>query len=173
MEDLSRHLPLSHRSGVDESGATTDRRADIALVRERQAEVVAQANPARADQLRAEAAGVRSGRRSGIRQLAEAVRELAVELGSSPLELPAHITGAVALFASTRAPFERRAVVRGHTLRAVAGADAPGADEGADGRAGLEWEFGHGPALEGTADEIVRFLLGLSDVAPRSTRRPR
>ncbi len=58
MADLSRHLPLSHRSAVDESGVTTDRRADIALVRERQADLIARGNPARADLLRAEATRV-------------------------------------------------------------------------------------------------------------------
>ena len=51
---------------------------------------------------------------------------------------------------ATSAPLERRAVVAGHAIRAT---DA-------------DWEFGRGPVLEGTQLEIVRFLLGLSDVAP-------
>ncbi|SFI22819.1 MULTISPECIES: hypothetical protein [Microbacterium] len=55
----------------------------------------------------------------------------------------------------TRAPFERRAVLAGSTVHAT---DA-------------DWSFGHGPVREGTAREILAFVLALSDDAPRLTRR--
>lgn len=165
MDDLSRHLPLSHRSRRDESAATTDRRGDVALVRERQAEVLADASPQRAATLRAEAQSVREGPRRRLRDLVEAVRELAVDAGEgTPLGLPGRITGAVALHLSSRAPFDRRAVVHARTVRAVRSAPGPGPAE-------VDWEFGHGPVLEGAADAIVLFLLGLTDTAPQPPRR--
>lgn len=59
--------------------------------------------------------------------------------------------GAVALYAQGAGPFERRAVVAGHTIRAT---DA-------------DWAFGNGPVLEGTSLQIVGFLLGVTDDPPR------
>lgn len=65
-------------------------------------------------------------------------------------ELPVDATtsGAVALARALAAPLPIRAVVRGRTLRA--------SDAG--------WEFGTGPALTGTARELVLFLYGRGPV---------
>ena len=63
----------------------------------------------------------------------------------------AGVSGAVALYAATTAPFDRRAALRGHTVRA--------SDE--------EWEFGRGPVITDTGRAILRFVLALDDVAPR------
>ena len=84
-----------------------------------------------------------------------AVLVLGDALGLEP-RLSAVTLGAVALYGTSSATFDRRAVVRGHTLRAT---DA-------------EWSLGHGPVLQGTAMGIVRFLLGLSDEAPRPPTIP-
>ncbi|MCR2819943.1 hypothetical protein NQ166_14000 [Microbacterium sp. zg.Y1090] len=105
------------------------------------------------------AATVRAGRRRGIRALAHGVRahlRLAAAIGSPP-RLPPTVTGAVALYAATSAPFDRRAVVAGHTVRAD--------DDG--------WEFGRGPVLAGNGADIAAFLLGVSDRPPQPpARRP-
>jgi hypothetical protein len=103
--------------------------------------------------LRAIAARVRDGRRRSIRSLSAAVRALLIlarELRRDP-RLDPLIAGAAALYAAGSAPADRRAVIRGHTVRAT---DA-------------EWAFGQGPVLEGTATAIAAFLLGVSDDPPR------
>lgn len=181
--DISRYLPLSNRSRDDESSVTVDRREAIAdLVEEaaglvleaelaqddprpaefaREAALIApgSAAPATAEDLANLADRVRSGERRRTRSLMLAVRALLAfgdDLGLQP-RVSSMTLGAVALYGTTSATFDRRAVVRGHTLRAV---DA-------------DWTFGHGPVLEGSALGIVRFLLGLSDDPPRPpSRRP-
>jgi hypothetical protein len=163
MADLSRHLPLSNRPHTDESAVTGDRReslADVVLradVLARTPEAVSlfltDARLARefGDVPLLDVAGaIRAGGKRGIRQLTDAVRALLVLAGDGPLTLDPITSGAVALYAATRAPFERRAVYAGNTLRAT--------DAG--------WEFGHGPAREASARVILDFVLGLADVAP-------
>lgn len=113
------------------------------------------------DDLAAAAASVRDGRRRRIRDLSRTLRALLVlaDARGVPAAVAPPIAGAVALFAATTAPFDRRAVVKGHTVRAT--------DQ--------DWSFGRGPVLAGTADTILRFLLTLSDVPPRraaATRDP-
>jgi hypothetical protein len=177
--DFARFLPLSNRPHDDESGVTSDRRAAIAAVVEDAARLAAAAAPDRADSLAAEfarsarladagaaefgaidlprlASAVRGGKRRRTGALVHAVRallELADELGRQP-RLDDITLGTVALYMATSAPLERRAVVAGHAIRAT---DA-------------DWGFGRGPMLEGSQLEIVRFLLGLSDVAPQPAK---
>ncbi|MCR2825644.1 hypothetical protein [Microbacterium sp. zg.Y909] len=96
---------------------------------------------------------VRGGRHRGGRHLARATRAylvLARDAKVAPQLGPA-VTGAVALSASTTAPFARRAAIAGHTVQAV--------DHG--------WRFGRGPLLTGSAVQIVSFLLGVTDEPPR------
>ncbi|MCR2799267.1 hypothetical protein QNO21_09045 [Microbacterium sp. zg-Y818] len=96
---------------------------------------------------------VRGGRRRSGRHLARATRAyllLARDAKVAP-QLSAAVTGAVALSASTTAPFARRAAIAGHTVQAV--------DHG--------WQFGRGPLLAGSAVQIVSFLLGVTDEPPR------
>jgi len=68
--------------------------------------------------------------------------------------VPARASGAVALRRALEAPTEIKAVIRGCTLAAT---DA-------------DWSFGHGPVLQGTAAELLLFLYGRSDTAPRPAR---
>ena len=99
------------------------------------------------------AESVRAGRRRGARHLVRATRAylvLARDADVAPQLDPA-VTGAVALSASTTAPFARRAAIAGHTVQAV--------DHG--------WQFGRGPLLTGTGVQIVSFLLGVTDEPPR------
>ena len=99
------------------------------------------------------AESVRAGRRRGARHLVRATRAylvLARDADVAPQLDPA-VTGAVALSASTTAPFARRAAIGGHTVQAV--------DHG--------WQFGRGPLLTGTGVQIVSFLLGVTDEPPR------
>jgi hypothetical protein len=179
MVDFARFLPLSNRPHDDESAVTSDRRAAIAAIVEDAARLTASASPDRADALAAEfaraarladagaaefgaidlprlAATIREGKRRRTGALVHAVRALLVlgdELGRQP-RIEDLTLGTVALYMATSAPLERRAVVAGHAIRAT---DA-------------DWGFGRGPALEGTQAEIVRFLLGLSDAAPKPAR---
>jgi len=91
--------------------------------------------------------------RRSIRVLSKALAaalRIAADLGTD-LEVDPMTAGAVALYAHGAGPFERRAVVAGHTVRAT---DA-------------EWAFGNGPVLEGTAVQIAGFLLGVTDDPPR------
>ncbi|MGR2753739.1 hypothetical protein [Agromyces arachidis] len=68
--------------------------------------------------------------------------------------ISARASGAVALRRAAAAPTEIRAVISGHRLRAT--------DAG--------WEFGHGTPLVDTAAGLLRFLLGIGDVAPHPPR---
>lgn len=171
MPDISRFLPLSQRSGGDESGVPSDRREQLATVVELAALHLpddAAASGARADFVRAAglsgdapasapadlaaiAASVRVGRRRGIRELTTAARAYLASPAAARAPLPADVSGGVALYASVSASHDRRAAIAGHTVRAV---DA-------------EWSFGRGPEITATADAIVAFLTGLSDVPPR------
>lgn len=178
MADFSRFLPLSLRPRGAEDGVTSDRRAALADLIDQAAELVATAGRGRAlfaeafvdearlrdayDDLSAGgspvtladlAAAVRAGRRRSIRALTSGARALL--LLARDLDAPAHLdpvtAGAIALHLAASAPYDRRAVVRGRTVRAT---DA-------------DWSFGHGPTLEGTATGIAAFLLGVSDDPPK------
>jgi uncharacterized protein (TIGR03083 family) len=90
---------------------------------------------------------------NGIGALAEAVVgaiDVAASLGL-PLTVPTRASGAVALRRALEAPTEIKAVIRGHSLAAT--------DAG--------WSFGNGPVLQATAAELLLFLYGRSDTAPR------
>ncbi|UIN31649.1 hypothetical protein [Microbacterium binotii] len=177
MADFLGRLPLSNRERRDESAVSGDRRAAIADALDEAARLLAESasddaeHCARArrfleeaglgtgaaggnpDELRALAVAVRQGRKRSIRMLTRVVRALLV-LGDALAVAPrvdAGVTGAVALYAATTAPFDRRAALRGHTVRA--------SDE--------EWEFGRGPVITDTGRAILRFVLALDDVAPR------
>lgn len=183
MADFAQHLPLSQRSGVDESGVTTDRRialADVVVEAARiltlssEDEAVFRARARRfldesglgtgatggsPEDLAHLAEALRTGRRRRIGMLVHAVRALLVlgdTAGVPPVLAPA-VSGAVALAAEGSAPYARRAALRGHTVRAT--------DEG--------WGFGSGPVLQGTGRGILRFILALDDEPPRavSSRR--
>lgn len=81
----------------------------------------------------------------------------AVRIGDAlgtPIPVPALASGAVALRRATAAPTPIRAVISGHSLHATDAA----------------WTIGHGPALVGTADELIRFLAGFGRQAPRRAR---
>jgi hypothetical protein len=177
MADFAQHLPLSQRAGVDESNVSSDRRAAIADVVEEAARIIAlaaddgaayQARARRfleeaglgtgasggsADDLAHIADALRAGQRRRIGMLVHAVRALLVlgdVVGIEPRLEPA-VSGSVALAAEGSAAFARRAVLRGHTVRAV--------DEG--------WGFGNGPVLQGPGRGILRFILALDDVPPQ------
>ncbi len=183
MAEFAKYLPLSNRASADESGVTSDRRSAIAGTVEEAARLLAGASEddtvhlVRARRFLEEAglgtgasggtAGdlirladtLRSGRRRSTRLLVRTTRALLVlgdSLGVSP-SLDPMVSGSVALMAAGTAPFDRRAVLRGHTVRA--------SDEG--------WVFGHGPVLEGPGRGILRFVLALDDVPPQpvSSRR--
>lgn len=167
MADFARFLPLSQRRTGDESSVTTDRRAQIADLVDAAARMPAVAAdpelarafladagiPAEDPDLRATAERVRSGPRRRIRDLARTTRALLVlaDRTGTTVSIPPPVAGAVALYRTTNGPFDRRAVVRGHTVRAV--------DQ--------EWSFGSGPVLEASAEQVLRFLLALSDIPPR------
>ncbi len=164
MADLSRHLPLSNRPRGDESGVTGDRRHQLAEV-VRQAHLLTGGAPdavqrflldARLDgefhgrTLPEIADALDAGARRGIRPLTEALTALLRLAGPREVALDPLTSGAVALYAVTRTPRDRRAVVGANTLHAT--------DAG--------WEFGHGPVREAPARQILDFLLGLGDVPP-------
>lgn len=173
--NIARFLPLSNRPHDDESAVSGDWRVALAEIVDEAARLSGEAASADASRvearflrrarlstgpkrpaardLRALAVALRSGKRAHVRDLAHAMRAL-LQLADEravTAEIPDATLGAVALYAATTADFERRAVVSGHTVRA---SDA-------------EWEFGRGPVLEETGQQIVRFLLGLSDTPPR------
>jgi hypothetical protein len=179
--DFAKYLPLSQRRDDDESGVTTDRRSQMADLVDRAAALVHDAPGDMRAELRGRfvgeagldrdidgaveevdlaqlSAAVRSGRKRRVADLTRALRALLMladdvdrPAGVSPVVL-----GAVALHLSGAAPFDRRAAIAGHSVVAV---DA-------------DWGFGTGPALAGTAEEIARFLLGLSDEPPRPPAPP-
>ncbi|MEW1834095.1 hypothetical protein [Microbacterium sp. NPDC079995] len=165
MSDLSRHLPLSNRERVDESAVTGDWReamADAVLSAaplitspDDEARFLADAGLDGALPLADAAARIRAGRRRRIRSLVDATRALLVLAGDRPIDLPATTSGAVALYAVTRMPFERRAAVSGATLVAE--------DAG--------WSLGRGPARSAPARDILTFVLGLSDTVPGTPSR--
>jgi hypothetical protein len=172
--DFARFLPLSQRSGADESGLTSDRRAAVADCVERAIALLpAQGGATRArsflddaglddvpltgddaaSALATAAATVRGGGRRRTRALARTVRALltlARERDADP-ELDPAVAGVVAFWASAHAPADRRAAIAGHTVRA---SDAL-------------WSFGSGPAIVAPAADIAAFLLGVSDEPPR------
>ena len=168
MSDLSRHLPLSNRPRGDESGVSGDWREAVAHVVDLASTLAGDdADAARrflaAAALSEEyptaslphvASAIRVGRRRRIRALVDATRALLALAGTRPVELPPTVSGAVALYASTRMPFERRAALRGTSVRAT---DA-------------EWSFGRGPVREATAREILDFVLALGDTPPPMVR---
>lgn len=178
MADLAGYLPFSGRPRRDESNVTSDRRTAVAALVDQAAQLTAGRPDAAvlagaflhtsgltADaptdgttpvRLAATAAVVRAGRRRSIRVLVrttEALLRLAGDVGAAP-EIPDDVSGAVALSRAGTAPFERRAAISGHTVRAT--------DAG--------WEFGRGPVLEAPALTIVSFLLGVGDEPPRRPR---
>ncbi len=175
--DFARYLPLSQRRPGDEAGVTGDRRAEVAaVVREAHRLIVSSGHgdsealarrfaldaglpekelvPTALEGLQTAAEVIEAGDRQKIAALDRAVRGVLVL--SDAVEDPARVApltlGAVAMHASATAPFDRRAAISGHTVVAVDG----------------DWRLGQGPELHGTAEGIVRFLLGLSDVPPRS-----
>ncbi|WP_426323251.1 hypothetical protein [Microbacterium sp. E-13] len=174
--DFARYLPLSQRRAEDETKVTGDRRAEIAaVVREAHrlilstppdeqdarartfaanAGLVLPEPPAHLAEALLELAGsIEAGERRKIADLERAVRALLLlsdAVGESCHVAPLTL-GAVAMYASTTAPFDRRAAISGHAVVAVDG----------------DWRLGQGPELQGTAEGIVRFLIGLSDIPPR------
>ena len=161
MPDLSRHLPLSQHRGRDGAEVSADRRSQIARVLEAarphlagedaRAAFTRDAGLAGADPLdEGTAARIAAGPPLRTTDLVRVVRAVLVHV-AAPLELPAPVMGAVALAASASAPFARRAAISGHTVRA---SDA-------------DWSIGRGPELVASSRQIVAFLLGLSDEAPR------
>ena len=178
--DFSKYLPLSQRQPGNEENVTGDRRAEIAAVvreahrltmstpegeRDARARTFAAnaglhlpAPPAdSADALPELADAIETGDRRRIAEL-ERVVEAALRLADAVgqhAEIALLTLGAVAMFASTTASFDRRAAISGHTVVAVDG----------------DWRLGQGPELHGTAEGIVRFLTGLSDVPPRPPAR--
>lgn len=81
----------------------------------------------------------------------------AVRVGDAlgtPIPVPALASGAVALRRAAAAPTPIKAVISGHSLHATDAA----------------WTIGHGPALVGTAHELIRFLAGIGTQAPRPAR---
>ncbi len=162
MSDLSRHLPLSNHARADESGVSGDWRVALAQVLEGAAALgvdetesdrfLRDADLARfaGRPLLQVAADVREGPRRRIRSLVSATRALLLLAGDRPVDIAPTTSGAVALYAATRMPFDRRAAVSGSTLVA--------SDAG--------WSFGRGPARTATAREILAFVLGLGDDVP-------
>lgn len=98
---------------------------------------------------------IAAGGGRSIRALTDAVRAALSLAGDRPVDLDPVTTGSVALYAIGRAPFDRRAVVGGCTLRAT--------DDG--------WEFGRGPERAAPARQILEFLLALGDEPPPLTTR--
>jgi hypothetical protein len=178
MADFARFLPLSQRPRDSEAGVSGDRRTALADLVDRASELVRDNgrrpavlieefvsdaglrweyealtadDPAAA--LAALATIVRTGRRRNTRALAAATRALLLLARALDAEvtLSPDTAGAVALYLAAAGPFDRRAVVKGHTIRAT---DA-------------DWAFGNGPVLDGTATGIAAFLAGATDVPPQ------
>ncbi|MFL2001977.1 hypothetical protein [Microbacterium sp. A1-JK] len=178
MSDFARFLPLSGRPHGAETGVSNDRRGTLADIVDRASAIItadaadrAPLLPAFLDDadLRDEFAAlaveptpagltrlgetIRTGRRRHPRALASGARALLLLARSADTDpgLDATAAGIVSLWLAGSAPFDRRAVVKGRTVRAT---DA-------------DWSFGRGPVLEGTATGIAAFLLGVSDDPPR------
>ncbi len=93
------------------------------------------------------------------RELSRALRALLLLAGSRGDVTPdvdPLTSGAVALYAATSGPFDRRAVLKGHTVRAT----------------DSDWSFGSGPVLEGPSLSIAAFVLGVSDHPPGPVSSP-
>jgi len=177
VSDLSKHLPLSNQPRGDETGVTSDRRSVIGDLLGEASRLVANAPasqqgalvttflddarltreaPADRDplpRLAESAAAVRGGKKRGIRPLVHVSRalfRLAGSLGLCPVIDP-QVCGAIVLWGATSGPFDRRAVLSGHSIRAT----------------DSDWQFGRGPVLEGTALAIAAFVLGASDTPPQ------
>jgi uncharacterized protein (TIGR03083 family) len=105
------------------------------------------------------AAGKASGHgRHGVSELAEAVvhgYDLARPLGIS-LPVASTASGSVALFRSLVAPLGVKAVLRRRTLVAT---DA-------------DWSVGRGPAIRGTAEELILFLFGRAPLPDQHVSPP-
>lgn len=106
-----------------------------------------------AAELRRAAESLPTGRAVRTADLAASVRALFAleDVTGATADLPDLLWGRIALYGSSRADFGRRSVLGGHTVSA---SDA-------------EWSFGRGPVLTATQRDIVRFVLGVSDIAPR------
>lgn len=170
MSDFLNDLPLSARERRDES-TVGDRGTQVDALLRAARELIDAAPIAQRESLTAAfltSAGLENDalvaahssatttRDASIRDLDRALYallDLAESLGTEP-EVDGLTMGAVALYRSGRVRYPQKAVVRGSTLRA--------SDAG--------WEFGHGPVLEGTALEIVRFFDGRG-TWPASARR--
>ena len=143
--DFGKYLPLSQRRDDAEGPATSDRRDDIARLVERALQLVLAAPVEDGDELArrfargsgliaeqdaasfdvvalgALGALVRAGRKKGAAALARVVRAvlaLADECGA-PAEIDPLVLGAAALYAATSGPFDRRAAIKGHLVRAT------------------------------------------------------
>lgn len=165
--DFLRFLPLSGRSRQDEGLVSSDRRPELdALLSSLEALTdvpatwAAFATDAGLAGLWRESEGTVAGFRAAVLQQRRGIRVLSRALAAAlrvsadlglDLVVDPMTAGAVALYAQGAGPFERRAVVAGHTIRAT---DA-------------DWAFGNGPVLEGTALQIAGFLLGVTDDPPR------
>lgn len=91
---------------------------------------------------------------TGIVELDDAV-VAAILVGDAlgrPIAIPPLASGSVALRRAAAAPTPIRAVISGHSLHATDAA----------------WTIGHGPVLVGTAHELIRFLAGIGNHAPRA-----
>ena len=178
MSDFARFLPLSGGPRGAETGVSNDRRGALADIVDRASAIIAADAAGRGPllpafldhaDLRDEFAAlavastpagltrlgeaIRTGRRRRARALASGARALLLLARSADTDpgLDATTAGIVSLRLAGSAPFDRRAVVKGRTVRAT---DA-------------DWSFGRGPVLEGTATGIAAFLLGVSDDPPR------
>jgi hypothetical protein len=157
--DLGRYLPLSARPRVDESAVSSDwgpRLAELVATIDTliaslpSASLASREIRAARDRLSATIAAVPSTRRVRVPTLGAVLVE-AFEFAAlieQRLAVDPVTSGAVALDRSLRAPLAIRAVLKNRTLHAT---DA-------------DWEFGTGPALSGTAAELVLFLYGRAGV---------
>ncbi len=168
--DITRFLPLSNAPRPADSGVSTDERARIARVLDEAVRLIGddrEAAHALMARWEREAPGsdanhtlqtlperVRAGRKRNAAELIRAVRDtlLLGDRRGIPTRIEPETLGRVAFHGSLTASFARRAVLRGHTVRAT---DA-------------EWSFGRGPVLEAPAEQIVRFIVGISEEAPRA-----
>ena len=167
MADFLRFLPLSGRARQDEGEVSSDRRRELdtlvgslAALTRAESVWVAFATDAGLTGLWRRSGGTVEGFRAALLEQRRSIRVLSRALAAAlqtadtlgaELDVDPMTAGAVALYAQGAGPFERRAVVAGHTIRAI---DA-------------DWAFGNGPVLEGTSLQIVGFLLGVTDDPPR------
>lgn len=168
--DLSRYLPLSNSPRTNDP---TDARSWAAVVAT-QASTLAAGHPderdlvaafsdacrlplparlATAADLQQAAEAMPTGPAVRTADLVASVRALfALEEATGAIAvLPDLLWGRIALHGSAHANFARRSVLAGHT---VAASDA-------------EWSFGRGPTITAPQRDIVRFVLGVSEIAPR------